>query len=545
MSQKPPSYLALARKWRPQTFDEVLGQTHIVQALKNACLYDRVAPAYVFSGTRGVGKTSLARIFAKNLCCPNAQKGNACGKCPACLGISQSQAADVIELDGASHNGVDDIRSLTQSTTYRPLSGKYKVYIIDEAHMLSTSAFNALLKTLEEPPSHVVFILATTEIESIPPTVLSRAQRLEFQRLTEEQIMDQLGHILDKDKENIPATQEALHFLAKLGDGSLRDALSLLDQVISISHDKASSPSFSLTESLIAESLGISDPKTIASFAHSLFKGDIPTLLTLIEETANRGCDLSVFATNVLEYCRKIYFLALSREEKNWTPKPLLSLTEEEKKQIEDDLKHHSLFSVERILQLLSQLTLELGKVRLPQFLFEVTSIRMAKIRDFLESNKPVEIHTQKISSKNVAQEIPSFSSNNLPSWKDIISNLSPKKPTLSALLSHVSYHLERTPSGHLSVTLSAPQNSFYASQLMDPKNKREIELSLSEALGPKLQLTITASPQSPIPLQKSLSDQKQDLTEQAEKEALKHPMVTKIQQTLSAEVVQVRHLTP
>ena len=224
------SYQALYRKWRPTAFSDVKGQDHIVTTLRNQIKSDRIGHAYLFCGTRGTGKTTIAKIFAKAVNCEHPIDGNPCGECPACKAIAAGTSMNVIEIDAASNNGVDNIREIRDEVQYSPTEGKYKVYIIDEVHMLSIGAFNALLKTLEEPPSYVIFILATTEAHKIPITILSRCQRYDFHRISIDTIADRLTKLMQA--ENINVEDKAIKYIAKAADGSLRDALSLLDQCI-------------------------------------------------------------------------------------------------------------------------------------------------------------------------------------------------------------------------------------------------------------------------------------------------------------------------
>ncbi|MDA9231520.1 DNA polymerase III subunit gamma/tau, partial [Rickettsiales bacterium] len=238
---KLESYQVLARKYRPQTFQELMGQEVLVQTLKNAIEHNKIAHAFVLTGIRGVGKTTTARIIAKSLNClgidgKNDKPAEPCNKCQNCLAIGQSNFHDVIEIDAASRTGVDDMRSIIDSISYAPAIGRYKIYIIDEVHMLSNSAFNALLKTLEEPPAHTKFIFATTHIKKIPVTVLSRCQRFDLRRLSGEEISDYLGQIMKK--EGFQFDNEALNLIAKAGDGSVRDSLSLLDRILSCNNYK-------------------------------------------------------------------------------------------------------------------------------------------------------------------------------------------------------------------------------------------------------------------------------------------------------------------
>ena len=224
------SYTALYRKFRPDNFEDVKGQDHIVTTLKNQIKANRIGHAYLFTGTRGTGKTTIAKIFAKAVNCENPVDGSPCGECQTCKNIAAGASMNVIEIDAASNNGVDNIREIVDEVSYSPAEGKYKVYIIDEVHMLSIGAFNALLKTLEEPPSYVIFILATTEVHKIPITILSRCQRYDFKRITIETIADRMRQLMDEEKVQIE--EKALKYVAKMADGSMRDGLSLMDQVL-------------------------------------------------------------------------------------------------------------------------------------------------------------------------------------------------------------------------------------------------------------------------------------------------------------------------
>ena len=224
------AYQALYRKWRPMTFDDVIGQSHITDTLKNEIIENRLAHAYLFTGTRGTGKTSTAKILSRAVNCPDVQNGNPCNECEICKGIMSSAILDIIEIDAASNTGVDNIREIIEQCQYASASTKYKVYIIDEVHMLSTGAFNALLKTLEEPPSHVIFILATTEIHMVPATILSRCQRFDFSTISAEDIVSAMKRILER--ENITVEDDALEYVSYLGNGSMRDSLSILDRCI-------------------------------------------------------------------------------------------------------------------------------------------------------------------------------------------------------------------------------------------------------------------------------------------------------------------------
>ena len=270
------SYQALYRKFRPDNFEDVKGQDHIVTTLKNQIKSDHIGHAYLFCGTRGTGKTTVAKIFAKAVNCENPGEKGPCGECAMCRSIAEGSSMNVIEMDAASNNKVDDIRQVIEEVQYSPANGKYKVYIIDEVHMLTTSAFNALLKTLEEPPSYLIFILATTEVHKIPLTILSRCQRYDFKRISVQTIADRLKELLDK--EGIEAEEKALLYIAKLADGALRDGLSLLEQCISFYFGEK------LTYEKVLKVLGAVDTEVYADFVKILANDDEAGMITMLDE---------------------------------------------------------------------------------------------------------------------------------------------------------------------------------------------------------------------------------------------------------------------
>ena len=291
------SYLVLARKWRPQKFDEVVGQEHISQALKNSVLSGKLAHAYLFVGPRGVGKTSCARILAKSLNCKDAPTVNPCGKCSACIEISEGRSLDVIEIDGASNRGIDEIRTLRENVKFAPVLGKYKIYIIDEVHMLTQEAFNALLKTLEEPPEHVKFIFATTQPHKVLPTILSRCQRFEFNRIPVLKIIAKLEEIAKAEK--ISIKKNVLFDVAKISEGSLRDAESILDQLITFSTDEIKSQD-------VVEVMGLVEQEAYFEFVDAIHNKDTQTCIDFIARLFTKGKDISKFLSGLLWHLRNV-----------------------------------------------------------------------------------------------------------------------------------------------------------------------------------------------------------------------------------------------
>lgn len=301
------SYVALYRKWRPDTFDEVKGQDHIVTTLRNQIKNDRLGHAFLFCGTRGTGKTSIAKIFAKACNCEHPVDGSPCNECASCRAIADGSSLNVIEIDAASNNGVDNIRQIREEVAYPPTEGKYKVYIIDEVHMLSPGAFNALLKTLEEPPSYVIFILATTESHKIPITISSRCQKYDFRRIPVDVIADRLADLMDR--EGLEADRKAIDYVAKSGDGSMRDALSILDQCVAFNLGQK------LTYDKVLETIGAVDIDTFARLLECVLREDVEGAIDVVDEIVWQGRELGRFVSEFTWFLRNILVVKLSQTE--------------------------------------------------------------------------------------------------------------------------------------------------------------------------------------------------------------------------------------
>lgn len=292
-------YLALYRKYRPRTFDEVIGQDHIVKTLINQIKLDKISHAYLFCGSRGTGKTSTAKIFAKAINCENSKNGSPCLECETCKALDGTNI-DVLEIDAASNNGVDEIRDLREKVKYPPVVGKYKVYIIDEVHMLSTSAFNALLKTLEEPPAHTVFVLATTEVHKLPATILSRCLRFDFKLVSLEELSSLLKKILDS--ENVKYDEQAINVIARAGEGSVRDTLSIADRCVSFAGDE-------LTYQKVLSVLGVSEREVLINITNNILSKNIGEALVDLDKVLSSGKSPLVFSNDLIAYYRDLLLI--------------------------------------------------------------------------------------------------------------------------------------------------------------------------------------------------------------------------------------------
>lgn len=360
------SYQALYRKFRPDNFEDVKGQDHIVTTLKNQIKSDHIGHAYLFCGTRGTGKTTVAKVFARAVNCENPGEKGPCGECEMCRSIAAGTSMNVVEMDAASNNKVDDIRQVIEEVQYSPAQGKYKVYIIDEVHMLTTSAFNALLKTLEEPPSYLIFILATTEVHKIPPTILSRCQRYDFKRISVDTIAGRLRELLDK--EEIQAEDKALTYIAKLADGALRDGLSLLEQCISFYFGEI------LTYEKVLKVLGAVDNDVYASFAKILAAGDVAGMMGLIDEIVSEGKDLGRFCDEFIWYLRNILIVKSTEH-----PEHIIDMSEENLKTLVETGEQMETEMIFRYIRVLSEVENQMKYAAQKRVVFEVALIRLCR----------------------------------------------------------------------------------------------------------------------------------------------------------------------
>ena len=358
------SYTALYRKFRPTAFEDVKGQEHIITTLQNQIKANRIGHAYLFCGTRGTGKTTVAKIFAKAVNCEHPVNGSPCGECAMCRSITAGTSMNVIEIDAASNNGVDNIREIREEVTYRPTEGKYKVYIIDEVHMLSIGAFNALLKTLEEPPEYVIFILATTEVHKIPITILSRCQHYDFKRITIDTISARMQELMDA--EQVEVEEKAIRYIAKAADGSMRDALSLLDQCIAFYLGQK------LTYDHVLEVLGAVDTDVFSRLLRSILARDVPKVLDMVEELVMQGRELTQLAADFTWYLRNLLLVKTSDSIED-----VLDVSSENLAQLKEEAQMIEVDMLLRYIRIFSELSGQLKYATQKRVLLEVALIKL------------------------------------------------------------------------------------------------------------------------------------------------------------------------
>ncbi len=394
----------IARKFRPQVFGDVVGQNHVTQTLQNSLKNNRLPHAMLFTGPRGTGKTSSARILAKALRCPNVQDFIPCGTCDSCTEIAESRSVNVMEIDGASNNGVDAIRELRDTVSYMPTSGRYKIYIIDEVHMLSTSAFNALLKTLEEPPPHVVFIMATTEVHKIPQTILSRCQRFDFRRISTRQIVEHLKSICSAEK--VEFEDEALWTIARQGDGSMRDAQTLLDQVISFANGK-------LTAHGVADILGLTDRALLLATLKSLVDSDTLQMIEILKKLNFSGTYPELFARELLESIRTLTLVKVAGAKLEILDRP-----DSEISAMVDMSTHVSEESLQFLFDMALKTASDVSKSSDPQIVLEMGLLRMVQAPKLVDIQKILAGEAPGITAtvavkQNARGQTPNLSANN------------------------------------------------------------------------------------------------------------------------------------
>ena len=495
------SYLVLARKFRPTTFDEVIGQDHISQTLKNAIREDKVAHAYLFSGPRGTGKTTMARIFAKALNCKEGPTPEPCGKCQNCIEIAKNQSIDVMEIDAASNTGIDNIREIRENVKFGATSSKYKIYIIDEVHQLSTGAFNALLKTLEEPPEHVIFILATTEQHKVPITILSRCQKYRFRLLSTNEIAKAIKNIAQKD--NFEIDDEALKIIITASGGSMRDALSLLDQAISATTGK-------ITAEYIRNLMGLLPKEIISKTIDYIAQNDVESLMKICKQVYEDGYNVLQFAKDLRDHLRQLMIFSINAE---------ISDVSAEDKKLYDRQKN--LFSIARFIRMGNLISKALEEMKWhdqPRMLLELYLLKMAepyynvaeliaKINELgkksilsipelvketkIEKSMPGDEVANSIESTEPVQEhsvvtmADSFDNDLMGLWKEIVAEFSRKHPMSAQTLKEAT--VKELDSNSFQIAVSNPlslnmikMHLETIQKLMTRKSGREIKVSMA-----------------------------------------------------------------
>lgn len=547
------SYQVLARRWRSQNFKDLIGQEHISQTLINALKANRFPHALLFCGTRGVGKTSSARILAKTLICPNSQDFSPCNECTTCLDITNGSHMDVIEIDGASNNGVDAIRELRETVGYIPSNGKYKVYIIDEVHMLSTSAFNALLKTLEEPPAHVIFIMATTEPQKIPVTILSRCQRFDFRRISTKLIQEHILNICTS--ENVPFEKEALWTIARLADGSMRDGLSLLDQAINFTNSN-------LSQQNVAQVLGATDRSLLNQTLTALMNRDVSLIMAVLEGIFQKGVDPTVFAENLLEEIRNLSIVKASQN-----PQAILDFSETEIENLKNLSHQVGAEDLHLLFDMCLKGTQDILRSQTPQIVLEMLLLRMAQapriqdIDQFIQGtgstiktqqqpvlqNKPkpqattqtlAPTPTIQTTSETLASQFDQKKSLG-ENWIGFVRQSKVMGPILSAQLEHCALIELADAKATLSV---AEKDKFFFEQLKEAKQVAKIKDAFKKIWNMELvQIDVKLHKEEVIFSPKDIEKKEIQKKEDALKTQIEgHPLIKNIKSTFEGTIVDI-----
>ena len=555
------SYLVLARKYRPQSFEQVIEQDHVTRTLGNAISSNRVAHAVLFSGPRGTGKTTVARILAKAMNCKAGPHPTPCNKCRSCREITSGNAVDVFEIDGASNNSVDQIRELRDHIKYMPAHSAYKIYIIDEVHMLSMQAFNALLKTLEEPPSHVMFIFATTEPQKIPITILSRCQRHDFRRISLKSIITQMKTICQEEHFQIP--EESLVLMAREATGSMRDALSLLDQVLSCSKDRVS-------HDQVLDILGVMDRKYVFDLCGTILQGDIGVILNTLDDCYNRGHNLKKLYEEVLEHFRNLLIIKMGRNIEKLVDLPA--------GEVDQMVAQTDTVSAAVLNQILDDLFREEASIRLAtdtKLAFEMAVIRMAQMKPTLPidelidkldllrqeiynlpggkrpAQKPSEAPSIPGSGQQTQEkELDSVPEQQQPiadpppvvadppadleaTWRRLYDIISKENPSLGASLTKC--RLKQVSAD--AIEIEVLDNGFTLNMLQREKNKAILKKICAVHLGAEKKVVLNTAAESGAESPKKKSQNEQRLKQKA----LSHPLVADAIEIFNGKLIDIK----
>jgi DNA polymerase III subunit gamma/tau len=557
-------YQVSARKHRPMTFDEVSGQPHVVRTLTNALMSGRTAHAYLFSGMRGVGKTTMARILAKALNCEKGPTAKPCLVCASCLEIGQGTSLDVMEIDGASSNSVDDVREMRETVKTAPARDRYRIYIIDEVHMLSTAAFNALLKTLEEPPSHVVFLFATTESHKIPRTILSRCQHFNFRRISRREIMEQLKRVAQSD--GIAVDERSLSALARASDGSMRDGLSLLDQAVAFGGKQVRN------DDLVAF-LGSAPRELQREVIRAILDRDPARALGAVAGVQDHGCDLRQFCSELIEHIRNVLVAKITPDAES-----LIEVPSEEMAEIKADAARLSLEEIQELFRIFNQTDEGLRTSQHPWFLLEMAIIRAsrsANIASVAASSGPAglptglagSVPTSSVSanrkssggrvtagesgesSQRVKEEAPeqgpTVSNDPLRlDWESVVERVHAERPNLGAYLENTALvDIENDM-----VTIGYPASASAAIKMILQENYQRVILDVCKALAGRpvrLRVVTLNDGSSTVTVAQLRREREAKASERVREEALANPLLQEALSVFSGEVQEVRPKQP
>lgn len=558
----PLSYQVLARKYRSQTFDQMIGQNHVTQTLTNALKNNRLPHALVFTGIRGTGKTSAARILAKSIRCAQSIDFKPCGVCTDCLEIAASRSVDVIEIDGASNNGVDSIRDLRDSVMFRPSSGRYKVFIIDEVHMLSTSAFNALLKTLEEPPEHVIFIMATTEVQKIPQTILSRSQRFDFKRIPIKQLTEHLKKICKEEK--ISIDDKALWLIARQGDGSARDSLSLLDQVINFS---SALKGDTILENMVSDILGLTSRSLVfEAFEMLLFRkaSDMVSLLHKISQTAVSPI---LYIEEILKLIRHSILIKSSQGQPLSSHSDMIDLPEEEISQLENLIQPLSLSDLHMIFDMTFKAAQDVSRALDPFLVLEISLLRITQaphiqdIQNLLSGVSPQPRGSSALSPaqpagdpknpkpKELAAVAPekntektrSFPSPDKNSWYEFVQFIKTEQPSLGAKIENLAFGQFLSESKVIQLEVSAVF-SFVADQITQKESQQKLQGLIDSFFGNGYTFQVVKLKATNVESAHVITQQKETEAEEKLKEAwMQDPKIKKAQEVFNGTIKLIK----